>query len=87
MLSLAENCFVSLRPKRARFALSPGQRPVVLVRIGELRPVSKKKATTTSIVEVTDTQEASKSGKYISGGNLVIVKDGKKYNANGIEIK
>ena len=52
-----------------------------------IRPVSKKKATTTSIVEVTDNQEASKSGKYISGGNLVIVKDGKKYNANGIEIK
>ena len=52
-----------------------------------IRPVSKKKATTTSIVEVTDDQEASKSGKYISGGNLVIVKDGKKFNANGIEIK
>ena len=45
LLSLAENCFVSLRPKRARFALSPGQRPVVLVQIGELRPVRAKALT------------------------------------------
>lgn len=38
LLGLAKNCFVSLRPKRAMFALSPGQRPVVLVQIGKLRP-------------------------------------------------
>ncbi len=50
-----------------------------------VRPVRAK--VTTSIVEVTDNQKATKSRKYISGGNLVIVKDGKKYNANGIEIK
>lgn len=50
-----------------------------------IRPVRAKVAT--SIVEVTDNQKATKSRKYISGGNLVIVKDGKKYNANGIEIK
>jgi len=31
LLSLAKNCFVGLRPVRAKFALSPGQRPVVLV--------------------------------------------------------
>ena len=50
-----------------------------------IRPVRAK--TTTSIVEVNDNQKAAKSGKYIVGGKLVIVKDGKKYNANGIEIK
>jgi hypothetical protein len=31
LVSFAKNCFVGLRPERARFALSPGQRPVVLV--------------------------------------------------------
>lgn len=50
-----------------------------------VRPVRAN--VSTSIVEINDNQEATKSGKYISGGNLVIVKDGKKYNANGIEIK
>ena len=34
LLRLAKNCFVGLRPERARFALSPGQRPVVLVQYG-----------------------------------------------------
>lgn len=28
-----------------------------------------------------------KTGKYIHGGNLVIVKNGKQYDINGIEIK
>lgn len=44
-LSLAKNFFVSLRPKKARFALSPWQRPVVLVQIGKLRPVRAKALT------------------------------------------
>lgn len=50
-----------------------------------IRPVRAK--VTTSIDGVIDDQKATKSGKYIVGGKLVIVKDGKKYNANGIEIK
>ena len=28
-----------------------------------------------------------KNGKYITGGHLVIVKDGKKYDSRGVEIK
>ena len=50
-----------------------------------IRPVRAN--VTTSIDGVIDNQKAAKSGKYIVGGKLVIVKDGKKYNANGIEIK
>jgi hypothetical protein len=52
-----------------------------------VRPVRVEKAVVSSIDDVTANQKATKSGKYISGGNLIIVKDGKKYNANGIEIK
>ena len=54
---------------------------------GSVRPIRLKEKVTTSINSVTAGQKVTKNGKYISGGNLVIVKDGKKYNANGMEIK
>lgn len=52
-----------------------------------VRPVRSKEKVTTSINSVVANQKATKNGKFISGGNLVIVKDGKKYNANGMEIR
>lgn len=50
-----------------------------------VRPVCLK--ATTSINSVTANQKATKRGKYISGGNLVIEKDGKQYNVIGIKVK
>lgn len=50
-----------------------------------VRPVCPK--TTTSINGVADNQKATKSRKYISGGNLVVEKDGKQYNVNGTKVK
>ena len=52
-----------------------------------VRPVRVEKAVVSSIDDVTANQKATKSGKYISDGNLVIVKDGKLYNANGTKVK
>ena len=52
-----------------------------------IRPVRSKKAVTTSINGVVANQEAAKDGKYIIDGRLVIVKDGKQYNAQGINTK
>ena len=50
-----------------------------------VRPVCLK--ATTSINSVTANQKATKRGKYISGGNIVIEKDGKQYNVIGIKVK
>lgn len=52
-----------------------------------IRPVRSKKAATTSINSVVADQEVAKDGKYIIDGRLVIVKDGKQYNAQGINTK
>ena len=52
-----------------------------------VRPVRVEKAVVSSIDDVTANQKATKSGKYISDGNLVIEKDGKLYNANGTKVK
>ena len=42
----------------------------------------------TGIDHVTTTQQqVSKSRKYISNGQLIIERDGKKYNVQGIEIR
>lgn len=45
------------------------------------------KESSTSIEGVIANTKVVKNGKYISGSNLVIVRDGKQYNTNGIEIK
>ena len=42
--------------------------------------------TTTSVNGITATSKVVQNGKYISGGRLIIVKDGKKYDASGKEI-
>ena len=39
--------------------------------------------TTTKVDAVTTDSKVVKNGKYISGGRLIIVKDGKKYDASG----
>ena len=52
-----------------------------------VRPVRSKGKSTTSIDGITDNQKAAKNRKYISGGNLVIEKDGKQYNVNGAKAK
>lgn len=41
---------------------------------------------TTSLDCITATSKVEKKGKYISGGRLIIVKDGKKYDTSGKEI-
>lgn len=46
-----------------------------------VRPVRSE--VTTSINSVTGNQKATKRGKYISGGNLVIEREGKQYNVSG----
>ena len=43
--------------------------------------------TTTKVDAVTTNSKVVKNGKYISGGRLIIVKDGKKYDANGRQIE
>ena len=45
------------------------------------------KESATSIEDVTANSKVVQIEKYITGGNLVIVKDGKKYNSKGIELK
>ena len=45
-----------------------------------------QKTTTTSVNGITATSKVVQNGKYISGGRLIIVKDGKKYDASGKEI-
>ena len=45
-----------------------------------------KEPTATSVDGITATSKVVKTGKYISGGRLIIVKDGKKYDASGKEI-
>ena len=52
-----------------------------------VRPVRVEKAVTASIDDVIADKKAAKNGKYISDGNLVIEKDGKQYNVNGIKKK
>ena len=42
--------------------------------------------TTPSVNGITATSKVVQNGKYISGGRLIIVKDGKKYDASGKEI-
>ena len=42
--------------------------------------------TTPSVNGITATSKVVQNGKYISGGKLIIVKDGKKYDASGKEI-
>ena len=42
--------------------------------------------TTTSVNGITTTSKVVQNGKYISGGKLIIVKDGKKFDASGKEI-
>ena len=42
--------------------------------------------TTTSIDGITSTSKVVQNGKYISGGKLIIVKDGKMYDTSGKEI-
>ena len=50
-----------------------------------VRPVRREKVSaTTSIDGITANKAAIKDGKYISNGNLIIIKDGKQYNANGM---
>lgn len=41
----------------------------------------------TGIANIPEVSPVHKNGKYISGGHLIIVKDGKKYDANGTLIK
>ena len=43
--------------------------------------------TTTKVDAVTTDSKVVKNGKYISGGRLIIVKDGKKYDASGRQIE
>ena len=45
-----------------------------------------KEPETTQINGVTTTSKVVQNGKYISGGKLIIVKDGKKYDANGRQL-
>ena len=40
-----------------------------------------------AIAEVDDDATETKTRKYIENGQIVIVKDGKKYNAAGVEIE
>ena len=42
--------------------------------------------TTTRMEGIKTDSKVVKNGKYISGGRLIIVKDGKKYDASGNEI-
>ena len=42
--------------------------------------------TTTRMEGIKTDSKVVKNGKYISGGRLIIVKDGKKYDASGKEI-
>ena len=42
--------------------------------------------TTTSVNGITATSKVVQNGKYISSGRLIIVKEGKKYDASGKEI-
>ena len=46
-----------------------------------------KESSATSMDGLTANSKVVQKGKYIVGGNLVIVKNGKKYNTKGIEIK
>lgn len=41
----------------------------------------------TAIKDVKNTSIVTKKGKFIQGGKLIIIKDGKKFDANGIELK
>lgn len=45
-----------------------------------------KEPTTTQIEGIKTDSKVVKNGKYISGGKLIIVKDGKKYDASGKEV-
>jgi len=46
-----------------------------------------KEPSSTSVDSITLNSKVVQKGKYIVGGNLVVVKNGKKYNTKGIEIK
>ncbi len=46
-----------------------------------------KEPTSTSVDGINDNLKVVKNGKYITGGNLIIVKDGRKYNSKGVELK
>lgn len=52
-----------------------------------VRPVRSKGKVKTSIDGITDNQKVAESRKYISGGNLIIEKDGKQYNLDGTKAK